>query len=704
MITPVVFSSFKSILETKALFVFGVFFILAFLSLSYFSFWTETEIYPVHSARHLWTENMTGFLFALKPVFYLFLYLSSQLSDWLSLPPMTTARFLFALNGLGILILTGLYIQKKTNKYNAILAVLLLASANIFLDRGFRARSDLLSSSVSLMALCLSLSAKNNRELWKFYLSILLLLSTLMISPKAVYWICFALCLAFYDLRAKRFVSSWPIVVTVFAAYMAFYFLSFLFKDPFFIKSIYESAKFYFSDIHQAFHFVSAHGWMKNLFEFSHIGFFIERNPLLVLLILLKACFAVFAVVISKKRKWDLSDLYFLIVMAVFLLHPKQKLFFLCALAPFVFISFFTDWQWRRLLNHSYSLKFKTFLLAGAFIYSFFYISHFSYKVYTKRNNQAQRELVENLNKFYSKADPLISIFDPACVLYSKKTDCKYILYDKKWPKALKSYLIKHNFDVILASRFLSLFDLAHYKRTVHFSRTIPSSFQYINIKSHVYYKAFVIEAENVSSLLTVNNQNPSLAGDSWDLKPSAGIRGAMSAKSPRKANSLAAEKTGAQSLIAVDVFSLPSQKPPAGIREAIGVRAVPLSKNQKQIRPIHKNKRGAIQRQKTDFLRGKIALRFLLSSLETKAPESSRKYSYLYLDSHNRPIQKAINCPQRKEGAFILTEGCPYNKEDFERGWIPLSQKKMALFYLPFPLNLPEGLSLAALFRYDMF
>ena len=168
MSNSVIFSYIKNNMETKVFFCFSIFFFLAFQSLSYSSLWTETEIYPVHSAQYLFTENMLYFLFALKPIFYSTLYLSSLFSDWLSLLPMTGARFLFALNGLGILTFMYLYIKNKTDKYNAMLAVLLFASTSIFLDRGFRIRSDFLSTSFSLIALLMALSIKTKKIIGSF--------------------------------------------------------------------------------------------------------------------------------------------------------------------------------------------------------------------------------------------------------------------------------------------------------------------------------------------------------------------------------------------------------------------------------------------------------------------------------------------------------------------------------------------------------
>ena len=631
MLNPSVFSDLKNDLETRAFLFFCIFFCLAFQSLSYFSLWTETEIYPVHSSQYLFTENMMSFLFSLKPIFYSVLHLSSLFSNALELFPMTGARLLFALNGLGILALMYLYIKKKTNKYNAVLAVLLLASSNIFLDRGFRVRSDFLSTSFSLIALLLTLNIQNQKDHWRFYFVIPFLLSTLLISPKGIYWLFFTVCLILYDLKNKT-PSRWLIIKTVFAVYLVFYFLSFLFKDPFFIKSIYQSAKFYLSDISRAFQFTSEHSWIKNLSDFSHFAIFAKRNLILMILILTKLLFVIYSTVIAKKRKWDLSDLYFFLLLTVLLFHPQQKLFFLCAIMPFILIAFFTDWQWKQLINHSYGLKFKTLLLAGVFLYSVSHIFYFSYTMHIKKNNRAQKHLVEKLNTFYKHTDPITAIFDPSCILYVRKTDCRYILYDKTWKKVFKSYLKEQNFDIILASRFLNLFELTHYKQ---------SSFQYINVRNNIYYKALIFNLNDQKELLKI---------------------------AEHKESSLFTHTQSGDS----------------------GGKLQSLQVNEDQT--------------KTNVLSGEKSIQTLLSSLETKVPEETRLYSYLFLNDKNKAIKNTIDCRKTKEEPFILQEGCPYSKEEFKKGRIPIKNKKMALFYLPLPLNLPKEPPIIALFRYDMY
>ena len=618
------FSYLKNILETKIFLLFCVFFFIAFQSLSYFNLWVETEIYPVHSSHYLFTKDMFKFLFSLKPLFYLILYISSFFSNLFSALPMTGARFLFALNGLLTLFLMYFYIQKKTNKYNAIIAVLILASANIFLDRGFRVRSDLLSTSFSLIALLITLNIKEQKDYWKFYIVIPTLFSIMLISPKGIYWLLLSSCLILYELKNK-ISSHWFIVKIVLSTFIVFSFISFLFKDPFFLKAIKESFRFYLNSINTIWFITSQEGWIEALLTSSHIPLFIKRNPLLILLMFVKIFFIFQSTIITKQRKWNLSDLFFVFLIIVFLFHPQQKLFFLSSITPFFIISFFTDSQWKKILDQNYSLKFKSLFLVGAFLYSFSYISYFNYKIYMKKNNHLQKELIEKLNSFYGDTDPAISIFDPNCIIYKRKTNCKYILDDYHFINTFENYLKTHDFDLILASQKLDIFKLIHHKQ---------SAFQYININNHIYYKAFIVDLKN------------------------------------RK-------------------FSL---------------QATNLKKNENLL--------------KTNSLFGKNIILSLNSSLKTKTPEKSRKYSYLFLDSKNKIIknqfsnstdEKLKDCYKNNTNFLILQAGCFYSKEEFKMGFIQINPTqtkkiKIAVFYLPFLKNLSENLSLRALFRYDMF
>ena len=603
-------------LETKVFLLFIIFFCLAFQAFSQLNVWTETELYAVHSSQYLFSQYANEFLFALKPLFYSILKLSFTLSSLLDWLPMTGARFLFALNGLAILALFYFYIKNKTNRYNAILAVLFLASLNIFLDRAFRVRSDLLSTSCSLICLLVNLNIKEKKDDWKFYLIAVLLATILLISPKGVYWLIFTSILLWHDM--KRRPNTWFTVKTAFLIYSSFYLLSFIFKDPFFIKTFYQSAKFYLLNLSQSYQLIEQYGRVKALYELSHIGIFISRNPLLVLILFLKFLFIIASVFFSKTRKINSSDLYFLILTLIMIFHPQQKLFFLSAISPFFCIAFFTDQNWR-LIKHSYSAHFKALFLTGWFIYAFSHVSYFNYKIYTKKNNRQQKNAIKELNDFYKSADSSIRIFDPNCIIYSRKTHCKYILFNQKFQDNFNFYI--HSFDIILSSALVSDFKLLAYKK---------SQFEFVNIKNHIYYKAFIIDSPD---------------------KPY-----------------FDSEKKDTQQL-STQIFS----------------------KN--QLESLSQKQKG---------LSGKKILEDFEKPAQTKTSKQLRKYFYLYIDQLNRPVNPIKSCSNKT--SLFLKEGCYYSENQLAESFIPLTNKRIALFYIPFPFHLKSEKSLRILLRYDKF
>ena len=621
------FSNINHFLETKVFLFFIIFFCLAFQALSYFTLWTDTELYPTHSSQYLFSQYANEFLFSLKPLFYSILKLSFSFSNWLDWLPMTSARTLFAFNGLAILALMYFYIKNKTSRYNAILAVLFLAGMNIFLDRAFRVRSDLLTASFSLICLLVNLNIKEQRENWKFYIVLPLLAILLLISPKGIYFICFSSILLWQDLKIK-FQAKLVLKIFFFICF-AFYLLSLLFKDPFFITAIYESAGFYLFNLSETYHFILKHSWLKNLTELSHIGLFLARNPFLVLIISLKLLFIIYSLFLSKNRKKDLSDLYFLILCFVVLFHPQQKLFFLSALSPFFCIAFFTDKKWLSILNN-YSHSFKAFLLASTFIYTFSHSSYFSHKIYTKKNNLEQKNVIKKLNNFYKDTDLSVNIFDPNCIVYTKKTHCKYILYNKSLGSNFNSFLENNSFDIILSSFAVSDYDLLAYEK---------APFKFVNIKNHIYYKAFIIEQS--PNFKEINKNTP------FDKKNSV-------SKPNQKAEHLTLKN-----------------------------RTENLSQTQQT-------------------LSGEKILKNFEQTKQITSSKQDRKYFYLYIDRLNRPLNKNIEC--KNKDSIWLKEGCYYSEEQFKKSLIALRDKKIALFYIPFPFHIQSEKSLRLLLRYDRF
>ena len=622
------------ILETKVFLFFIIFFCFAFQALSYFNLWTEQEVYSLHISQYLFSQYASEFLFALKPLFYSILKFSFSISSLFDGLPMTTARSLFAFNGLAILALLYFYIKNKTNRYNAVLAVLFIASLNIFLDRAFRVRSDLLATSLSLLCLLLNLNIKAQKDTWKFYILIPLLVFILLISPKGIYWIIFTSILLWHDMKKRP--QPWLLAKATAFIFAFFCIVSWLFKDLFFIETFKQSTKFYLLNLKQTYHFIEQNSWLSSLNELSHIGMFINRNPFLVLITCLKAVFIFYSLVLSKNRKRDLSDLYFLVLIVILLFHPQQKLFFLSALSPFLCLAFWTDSEWKKLITNTYSKSFKSFLMAFCFIYAFFYISYFNYKIYTIKSNTPQKITVKELNTFYKNTDPSIHILDPDCLIYTRKTTCKYILYNQKFQDNFNSYIQNNRFDIVLSSFSLPVIKLATYNE---------SRFEYVNIKNHIYYRAFIIDKANnfietKENILKSIKSQQTILNNSWTP------------------NQLLVQNTFKNQIKS-------------------------LSKGQK-------------------ILSGKKILENFEKEQQTAVPKQQRKYFYLYVDELNNSLNTIKACESKTFP--LMKEGCYYSESELRKSFIPFTNKKMALFYLPFPLQLKSKKSLRILLRYDKF
>ena len=519
-------ASLKSFVEDKIFLFFCVFFTFSFLWLSQSSPWVETEIFPVHSSKYLFSPYQSEFLFSLKPLFYFLLKLSFLVSEFLNTLPMTSARFLFALNGLGLIALIYQYIKEKTNSYNAILAVLILAGSYVFLERGFRIRSDLLSSFISLSALVINLKFKDTT---KHYWTFSLLFSLFLITPKSIYWFAFTLFILLNDSNKK--ISAPKLLKTLFFIFLFFILVSFLFQDPLFLTSLYQSHSFFqLSNLARSEFFLKA-GLINTIYNDSHIGAFIENNPFLVLMIFFNVLFLkpdikkLFLLIYEGDLLWFLkknnkadqkSDLekpnstashksglkeeslslniLFLFLFFITLFHPQQKMFFLCALMPFFIILFFTHPKWFINFETHTSQNFKVCFLIFALSFACLSILQFQYK-HSSKKVSVQKSTLKELNRFYQNTKTPPKIFDPLCLIYSIKTDCKYLYYNSFIN--VKDYLKNNKFDIIIPSYGIADLDVLFFQF---------ESFEYVLLKNKIYYKAFVLDLKKNQELYSVKS------------------------------------------------------------------------------------------------------------------------------------------------------------------------------------------------------
>ena len=474
-------------------------FAVPFCLLSLLTHWTASELYPGSTARYLFSERSHDFLFSLKPLFNLLLFLSFQVSDWFSLYPLTAARFLFFLNGLSLAFLTWLIIRKKSDSFSAILALLLLISSPIFLERGFRVRSDLLSTTLSLLALALALffhkkdSSDNELSLFtgpfkdslsRFLKSVslpfLVLSSVFFVTPKGAYWFIitgFLLCE-----RRRPPPLGWKIRIlpTTSLVLSLFLITGFVFGDPFFLMAVQKSASFYWMSFQDV--------WILNdpVFRIpdspiSHVLIFIAKNPLLFLIGVLKAAFVFHRIFILKQRSEKFSDISFACLLLVFIFHPFQKPFFIASLQPFFLLAFFSDPLWQKTSKRLASTHFRVFLISLLALSSIVMAGLHLSRTLKTNNNSLQKAALKSLNDFTVNF-PQVKIYDPLGLLFKGSAEHWYHRIYEADTAVVKQKIVSHNIDVIYSSPW---------RDTIAFKHWQQQNIGWVDIGQHIYYRSW---------------------------------------------------------------------------------------------------------------------------------------------------------------------------------------------------------------------
>ncbi len=503
----------RGLLSTGAVWA-AIIFPFLFITAGLGAYWASSEIYPVHTARHLFSERAGDFLFSLKPLFNLTLFLSFHLSEALGVFPMTGARALFALNGLGIAYMTHVFLRKKQDPLTAALAALALISCLPFLERGFRVRSDLLCSSLCLLSLVFAAKIRQakparrgrkppawlklprrlpallrpGRGLGSLLAAGGPLAAAALSAPKAVYWLAFSACFAAHELRGRNVFSRLALWQAGSLAGGLFLAASFLFHDPLFLRAIQQAAGFYVKNIEDIFHLAAAESGLFSFFasysrKLSHFALFAEKAPHIVFLILLKPGFVFWSVFIKKSRKWALSDTAFVFLAGALLLHPQPKIFFITALLPFFLISVFNDPMWGKWRQHGFRPGFLFALLltaclcaAGAALYS-------QKNLLSKNSNAPQKRFVQNLNRLFPKGFPA-GIYDPLALLYKNAKAYNWFIDSHSSQDLIFEELLeKSRIDIVIPSFLLFYGRLEAWE---------SRSFRFIDVGSQIHYRALV--------------------------------------------------------------------------------------------------------------------------------------------------------------------------------------------------------------------
>lgn len=345
-------------------------FVTAFLGLmtyiSYHCFWADSEMWATVIVREILGAQRADYAFGMKPLFNLVLLVNYKIAESLGVHPMVVGRWIFALNAVWVAYLVMRIVELFSGaRLWALFVVMLFVSSQLFLERGFRVRSDLLMSSFNLMALWLLLEVERAQIQKKWHKSILLAafvlqLLALGMTPKSVYFLLASLPMYIYllvrdhQLQAKEF-AKWTLKVglgvlviiggglLLIPAWREGVFLS----GRFFIKSFgVTDTGFSYWHLRRFVHvwtwFVKDYIWVIFLFvKVSTLGW-------LLLVGLQRRLFSIRFTANVGMCSWNyLQKNYFLgwrwewyfgVIFLAFAVHPDRLPFFIVSLTPFFLI------------------------------------------------------------------------------------------------------------------------------------------------------------------------------------------------------------------------------------------------------------------------------------------------------------------------------------------------------------------------------
>ena len=490
----------KGQINGKALAVFLVVFSAVFLWIGLLARWTASEVYPSVTIRHLFSEQGAYYLFSIKPLYNLFLFVSFHVSEILDIYPVTLNRILFTFNGIALSVLLYKAVRKKSDFYNGALAVLILVSSHIFLTRGFRIRSDLLLSSMGFLALLSAQKFSEDGAKRRFIAPLLFCMP--LVSPKGLYWLIFTGLLLKDTLnrfnlkipvptegksrnfsnkisikRAKQRIFSLKSSVVLFVAGAG---MSFVFQDPFFLKAAKSALIFYMDNLRGVFDDIRKIGWLSPWKNMSHFFVFATNNFQIVLIILLKTGFTCYETIFSKRRSWTFTDTSFICCLLFFVFHPSQKLFFLCALTPYFLFYFFTDPFYLRQRDKLYSSRFRRRFLIFLLCYGSVTLLLTGRLAYKRNNNLQQRTAVRTAENFF-RALPDLRIYDPHGFLIHPGGRHWFLGPYESHKLRLKKSITESRIDVI--------FDRSDDKLRQAIE-DLKEEVGLVNVQNHIYYRS----------------------------------------------------------------------------------------------------------------------------------------------------------------------------------------------------------------------
>ncbi len=396
-------------IEKSVLILSGLLLAVGFYITGLQCFWSDSEVWHMKISI-LQGDARAPFDYWIKPLFLIVLSGIYHLSEWLGVPHPDFGRWIFGLNGLLILCLGSQIVSYFHSEFRIKgIYFLLLGSSWIFLERGFRIRSDLLALSLFLVFLWVVIDGAKGLQFSRGRLGAVfgLFVLSVLVTPKSLLlFMCFLPFL--YKIFLTQSLSLRNKVINLVLLCLAAFAGTSLLSESFFISLIRQKTYLQGS-------LMDAHGEIGifNAYRWEHVVHFIYENPLICLPLVAKIFW------ILKNHKiwwgdgiWRSLDIGFLLLLPVLVLFPNRTPFFICSLAPLFMLFAFTGTEaWRVDFSHALS-RFQKYIfiiialsmVAGAYKMKNIILSH---------NNLEQKQLYEVL-KAFSLSYPQKTIYDPA--------------------------------------------------------------------------------------------------------------------------------------------------------------------------------------------------------------------------------------------------------------------------------------------------
>ncbi|MEO0335210.1 MAG: hypothetical protein AAF202_02380 [Pseudomonadota bacterium] len=393
---------------------------LNFLLLAVLCFWADSEAWPVKVAS-LEGHHRSFYDYAIKPLYLFVLSPFVDLASLLGVYHMDLARLAFALNGLLIAYLGQRLVRKLTKSEVLSFAyVVVLLTSSLFLERGFRVRSDHLGTLIILFCLSVVFSPRF-RDNTKLFVILGLGLFAFLATPKSLLvFLCFlpflwrALAL---NLKTREgfdwFLTAWGCLFVLVAVLGLFGGGSFQHLWSYAVGLLKANP----GDLHPL-----------SVERLQYVFQFFMRNPLVSVLIAIK----VISICVPRWHEGRSAihrglDFSLLLIFFVVLIYPNRLPFFLASLLPLVLLILFSldpDERAASLLRDPTSVL-KRALLFGMGVHIAFGLWT-SQKIYRTNSNLAQRRFVALYSPYLTSAKDA-KVYDPSGLIPNKNVYHYYL-------------------------------------------------------------------------------------------------------------------------------------------------------------------------------------------------------------------------------------------------------------------------------------